>query len=266
MLTRLGRSVEGPVTPMTSETSFDDEFDPLAPPEGGLSSPDDPGEDDLLAAPSYLLTDDEDVDDDDSDGGFSDPERVVRIWVEDGRLTKVRVSPIWFHKVPDAAALQDRFRMALMRSTLRVAAIPEDSRRPEIPEEAAEAFRALPSLSRRSLALMRSARREMAARHSAALAEHDPPAPAPAVSGRSKGVTVTLNSAGWAVGVEFDPKWLDDAQVGAICTHVMIAAERAYARYEPVQQVDELREEIAVERELMRTAMLVLFKPHDKRR
>lgn len=230
-------------------TDFDDDLDPLAPPPYGGDEP----EEEAI---------------DESDGGFSDREGIVRLWSEHGRLTKVRLSPVWFHKVPDAAALEARFREALMLSTLQLAVPPEPGaapEEPELPREVHERLRDLPALSRRSLVLFDRVGRDLDARHAAALAatrETEPGAPA---RGRSKGVTVILNGDGAAERIVFDPKWLDDAQVGSICTHIMLAAERAYARHDEVERAPSGLDELAQERDVLRTALLTMLKPRDSR-
>lgn len=246
-----------------------DDFDPLAPPpapSSGEIAADIP-EDDPLAPPEYaepeLPVEDDEIDE--TDGGFSDPEKVVRIWVEDGRLTKVRVSPVWFHKVPDAAGLERCFRGALLLSSMRVAEEAQPPPPAELSPEVAQRFRDLPQLSYRSLSLFDQMAREMDERHDEALASYRPPTPPEPTSGKSKGVTVTLNAAGAAARVTFDPKWLDEAQVGSICTHVMLAAERAYARHTPEPEPETVLDELAAERDVLRVALRTMFTPRDKR-
>lgn len=261
---------------------YDDDFDPLAPvpaPQQSATEPEpDEPEDDLLAAPFYGIgaADVEEEDFDESDGGVSDYEGIVRIWVQDGRLDRVRLSPVWFHKLADAAALERCFQQALRRAALQ---IPEDpdpetqtdhaghATEPEITPEVAERLRDLPELSRRSLALFDALGTEMDQRHAEVIAAHQPAASKSAVvAGKSKGVTVTLNTAGVADSVQFDPKWLDDAHVGAICTHIMIAAERAYARYQPAQDVeDPVLAEVAAERAVYQQALRIMLTPRSMR-
>lgn len=252
--------------------TIDDEFDPLAPVVGPEIDEPEPPDDDPLAAPAYeggaapVEEEDEFADD---DGGFSDHEKVVRVWIEDGRLTKVRLSPVWFHKVPDGKALEARFRQALLLSSMRIAEDPDGGApgkpEPTLPTEVAGRFRGLPELSRRSLVAFDRLGAEMDRRHAAALDAYEAPAPPAPTTGRSKGVTVTLNPAGLAVRVEFEPKWLDDAQVGSICTHVMIAAERAYARHRPVEQGESVLDEVAAETALYRRALRTMLTPRGAR-
>ena len=78
-------------------TGCDDDYDPLAPMPASEAPEEEPAvEDDPLAAPAYGAADDDEPEEagfDDTDGGFSDYDRIVRIWVEDGRLTKVGPLP-----------------------------------------------------------------------------------------------------------------------------------------------------------------------------
>lgn len=252
-------------------SDFEDDFDPLAPPsDPQLPAEDVVAEDDPLAAPSYDDGAIEADEIDESDGGFSDHHGIVRLWLEGDRLSRVRLSPVWFHKVADAAALEACFRQALLLATLRIAPEPagdeaDTAHEEEFPAEVYDRFRGLPELSRRSLMAFDQLGREMEERHAAALPEPEPKEPA-VVSGRSKGVTVTLNDAGLVDRITFDPKWLDDAQVGAICTHIMLAADRAYGKYTPGASDDEVLEEQARERALHRQALLTMFTPRAKRR
>ncbi|GAA4888517.1 hypothetical protein GCM10025789_00950 [Tessaracoccus lubricantis] len=248
---------------------FDDDFDPLAPPAAGAPEDDEGAADDPLAAPGYPGEPEAEGPEDDADGGFSDHERVVRVWVEDGRLAKVRLSPVWFHKVPDAAALEARFREALMLSTLRLPAAPQGAveapYEPEASAEVLERLRGLPRLSRRSLVQFAALADEFDARDAAALEAHGDVTRGEPVSGRSKGVTVTLNPDGVAERVTFDPKWLDEAQVGAICTHIMRAADRAHALRDAAAPGEAAVDELTEERELLRLALLTLLKPPSSR-
>src|SRR5690606_12948774 len=66
------------VWPMSPEDVQTDDLDPLAPVIYG----DEPVE--------------ETLEEDAADGGVSDSDGIVRVWLEDGRLSKVRVSPTWY--------------------------------------------------------------------------------------------------------------------------------------------------------------------------
>ena len=66
-------------------TGCDDDYDPLAPMPASEAPEEEPAvEDDPLAAPAYGAADDDEPEEtgfDDTDGGFSDYDRIVRIWV-----------------------------------------------------------------------------------------------------------------------------------------------------------------------------------------
>lgn len=226
---------------------FDDDFDPLAPPGYGGEEP----QAELGA--------------DESDGGVSDYERVVRVWVEDGHLTKVRVSPVWFHKVKDGAGLEAKLREALMLATLREPVPVETPEEKPFPLETIQQLREVPTLSRGSLVMFDQMGREMDQRHAAAMAEAQAAPSREIVSARSKGVTVVLNKDGVAERVTFDTKWLDEAQVGSICTHIMVAAERAYTRFSALEVEPDVAAEMAEERRLYKAALLTMLQPPEAR-
>lgn len=248
----------------------DDDFDPLAPPQAdsalGLAADDD----DLLApppAPGPADDDDESLGDE-GDGGFSDNERIVRTWVEDGRLTKVRVSPVWFRRLTGRTTLEDCFRQAFTSANLRVGPVSvAPASGEEFPPEVAEMeFPGLPYLNRASIAAFDILFKDQERRFAEALERQAAPRPPARVSGRSKGVTVHLNQHGAAESVEFDQAWLDDAQVGSICTHVQAAAESAYAKYQPAEPEPTELDDLIQERQLIRAAYVKLMTqgvPHD---
>ena len=246
-----------------SHDVFDDEYDPLAPIVDAGPQPE-PNVDAVPSAPTDApeVADPGDVVDD-SDGGFSDADRIVRVWLEDGRLSKVRVSPVWFHKLTGKDTLGGRFGHALQLANTRVAGFVEDpEEEPEFPAEiAALQFTGLPRLNKVTMAAFDEVFREYRARFADAIERHQghSPHPVATVSGRAKGVVVNLDEHGRAASVEFDEAWLDQAQVGAICANVQQAADDAYSKYVPVEpevtELDELRTEGLVLRAVYR-AML----------
>lgn len=244
----------------------DDDYDPLAPSSAGATGPDAralfdlaPDADVIPAATDAPVVDEDESLGDEGDGGFSDSEGIVRIWVEDGRLVRVRVSPIWFRRLQGNRTLENCFDQALLLSSLRVAQAP-DAPSSEFPPEIAELkFDNLPRVNRRSIAAFAKVFADQERRFSEALARQaeNPPRQVE-VSGRSKGVTVRLNRHGRAQTVSFDEKWLDEAHVGAICTHVQLAAEAAYAKYRPAEP-DETLADLTTERQLIRAAYLAML-------
>lgn len=218
---------------------FDDDVDPLA--------------------PVFYADEEPDEDEEPEDGGFSDDEKIVRLWVTDGRLTKVRVTPVWYVKLK-GRSLGIAFSQALGRANWKDAQVvslpagvdPEDPSTfhlvPATREEpfADVDFSWVPRVSGGTSKLLQKLRTESLARVQAAQAAVRPSRPR-RTEGRAKGVVVRLNELGEADAVVFDEKWLDDAQAGTICNHVMAAASDAYRRFVPVEQqptpVDEAMEE-----------------------
>lgn len=185
---------------------FDDEYDPLAPPAG---------------APASTLDEDLGV------GGFAGG-GVVKVWFEHGKLSNVRVSPTWFDDLQPGQSLEQAFEEAFL---LASAALVEEEDAtvdtsglsftlPPLSAQAVDAYAAM--LHDHSVAWQR------AIDEAAGL----PPTPSETV-GEYTGAVVILNRAGHPAHVRFDEQWLDDAQVGAICSAVYGATMKAYREYVP---------------------------------
>ena len=208
------------------------------------------------------------------DGGVSDADRIVRIWLEGHRIVKVRLSPVWFHKVAARDTLESHFRQAMALSSLRVA---EASAPPEqtdslgaddalgdvsrLPQEVLKVFNGLPKVGPGTLTAFECLFADVNARIAAAEDAATPTPTMPVVSGSVRGVKVILNQAGFAVDVEFDQTWLDDAQVGAICTAVQIAADRAYAKFVPAVPERTVLDELHEEHSLLLDAYRAMLNP-----
>ena len=226
-----------------SDDFFDDDYDPLAPlPDRPRD--DDPGSPDTPATPG--------------DGGFSDSEGLVRIWVDDaGRLTKVRVSPVWFRRIRPGQTLEAAFRMAFLRAGLRVAPT-----RWQPPTGEPAAGKRQPTTEPTPVTIEAiSEQVEAAAAHRRAWfakleeVRSMPAPPAPTFRGSVEGATVTLTNDGRPKRVEFDDGWLDRTQVGAVCTAVLAAADAAHAQVEAHEPDDGPAEELRTMAE-QQTAML----------
>lgn len=193
---------------------------------------------------------DEPADDDaPADGGVASSEGIVRVWFDDDRrLAKVRLSPVWFTKLDTPEELERAFAQAFRLAAARVATVGPRPSAEVTDEEMGE----VPELTNDSLAAAIAELEGMFGEWDEALERHlATPRPAPvAVSGSSGGATVTLNPAGHPWSVRFDPEWLDDAQVGAICNAVLAAANDATARRastaEPDDEFEGLRHRHAV--------------------
>ncbi len=190
-----------------SDDLFDDEYDPLAPPPGGESD---------LPLEEELGT-----------GGFAGG-GVVKLWFEQGRLKTVRVSPTWFDKLEPGQTLAQAFEEAFLLSS---AAIVEEE---DAALDTSELMLNLPPLSAAAV----DAYAAMLHDHSAAWqraideADHLPPNPSEA-TGEHTGAVVMLNRAGHPARVMFDEEWLDEAQVGSICSAVYGATMKAYQAFVP---------------------------------
>ena len=139
---------------------FDDEAVPVAPaPAQDEATPEEP----------------EEV----GDGGISDADRLVRLWLEDTRIVKVRLSPVWFHRITGRDTLESHFRQAMMLSTLHLPALPDDpddedgegfvdSTDPDaLPADVQRVFNQLPSLGPRTLAAFEQVIADLDARYAA---------------------------------------------------------------------------------------------------
>lgn len=227
--------------------------------------------------PEVVDSDDDAVDDDllagEGDGGFSDTDRLVRVWLEDGRLVKVRVSPVWFTRIRPKDRLENHFREALSFAVLDRAAREREAPTSEpvgpmqelaaLPDEIREVFESIGPLSRELLAAVDTVHSELSSRTDAAIAaaaDHE----TRTVVGRSQGVRVTLDAVGNTREVTFDERWLDRAQVGSIATHVQLAADRAYAQFVPTAP-DEAVAAAFEEQRLLSTVLTAILNPRSER-
>lgn len=225
---------------------FDDDYDPLAPMiDAAPADVDAPGhgDDPSTHADSGPKASNEafvdDTLDDEGDGGIGGGNGIVRIWVDDdGRMSKVRVSPVWFQRLGPGQTLEQAFHEAFFKARMLVAE-----------PEAVEArtfddadFGEIPPLTPENISLYVRMMNDHRKRWLALVEEsaNEPPAPVPTFRGKSAGVVVTLTEAGFPSRVGFDEKWLDEAQVGSICINVSAAANKAYEQFE--QYVPETNE------------------------
>lgn len=237
-----------------------------------------PPEDDPLAAPTYASSESgaesdaesEDVDDQ-GDGGFSDQDGLVRVWLEDGRLVRNRISPIWFSKLARRDKLQNHFREALALALLDGAMQAEVAPDPEppgplaelaaLPDEIRAAVDSLPPLSGELVAAIEEVADELEARTEVALAAQDASRSEPRTFvGRSQGASVTVDQWGNAIEVDFDERWLDRAQVGALVTHVQLAADRAHAEFVAHPEASEV-DGLLEEQRMLSTLLTALLNP-----
>lgn len=200
---------------------------------------------------------------DESDGGFSDVDNIVRIWVEDGRLTKVRVSPVWYTRL-GRRSLADCFDQAFRFANLTVATDVPERVEPSFDDQFD--FSTIPPLTARAFTVMQELFADVEARWDEAIARHDAreARAAEPTRGRSKGVTVVLDEAGHAHSVEFDDRWLDDAQAGTICTHAQLAAADAYRRFVPPEDDRQDLKAIEEEHQFLTATLNAMLNPEER--
>ncbi|MCG6567365.1 hypothetical protein [Tessaracoccus sp. ZS01] len=189
---------------------LDDDFDPLAPVH--------------VADPSNEVGEEE------AANSIADPQRIVRLWFEDGRLTRVSVSPIWHRKLGEHRTLGTAFAAALAAARIRIAE-PEELPEPDLDGvDFSGLWRFGPDpFTTFQLALENVNQRWQAAaqRH----LEHPPAASEPVSVVQEGALGVRLDEQGHLVAVEFDEDWLDEADVREINDGVLRLAQQAYARY-----------------------------------
>lgn len=228
-------------------------------------SPEDAREDDLdpLAPVVYGETPDEEVSGEDAaDGGVSDSDGIVRVWLEDGQLSKVRVSPTWATRL-GRRTLAECFTQALRMANANAPVVVTEREAPSFDDVD---FSHLPPFDSRSFTVMQNLVAEAEERWDAAIERHraeTPPAPE-RVEGSSKGVTVLLSPVGMAEAVRFDAKWLQSAQSGTICDHVMLAARNAYARYVPGEERREELDDLEDEHRLLMATFNAMLNPKER--
>lgn len=215
---------------------FDDDYDPLAPPAGGP-----------IDAPA------EDLGTGGVEGGG-----VVRLWFEDGKLTTVRVSTTWYDKLPPGQTLTQAFEEAFLLAAAQVAQDEE----PERPDTSSITFD-LPPFSARAVDAYAAMLHDHTRAWQAAIDELGalPAQPQPA-RGEHVGAIVQLNRAGHPERIMFDEEWLDNAQVGQICSAVLGATQKAYAAHIPSEDTRQRTlDRFRMEHEVLMTGFRRLLDP-----
>ena len=250
---------------------FDDDYDPLAPMvDAAPADVDERARVDEASehsgaprsAGAEAIVDD--ALDEEGDGGIGGGNGIVRIWVEDdGRMSKVRVSPVWFQRLGPGQTLELAFQDAFAKARMRVA----ERGTVESTSFDDTDFGEIPPLTPENISLYVRMMNDHRNRWLALVEESakEPPAPVPTFRGKSAGVVVTLTNAGFPSRVEFNQKWLDDAQVGSICINVSAAAAKAYEQFEQyvpeTNERDEAIRTMEAEQEYMMAGFYRLFDP-----
>lgn len=210
---------------------MDDDYDPLA--------------------PVYVDDADDELGDDEAANSIADPQRIVRLWFEDGQLTRVHVSPIWHRKLGEHRSLDGTFAAVLAAAKIRIA---EDAPEPAEPDLNGVDFSGLARFGRDPFTTFQLAIDNVNRRWQEA-AQRQLERPRPTAQrvrvAEEEALAVELDEHGHLTAVEFDEDWLDEADVREINDAVLMLAKRAYAQYEPAEgPADELAN-IAREHEIL---------------
>lgn len=198
---------------------------------------------------------------------------IVRVWLDEGRLTGVRVSHGWRTRL-GRRTLEGCFAEALAIATLRAELLPldEDGSMAEfVPADEPETFDdidfgKLPRFNSESFQGIHARFEEVEQRWTNALEDQrsrqsDPPSP---TTGTYRGVTVTLDGDGHAERVSFDKTWLAEAQAEGISSHVLRAAQAAYARFVPAEEGRAELEECEAEHQFLMAAFKAMLNREER--
>ncbi len=219
---------------LAEERNPDDEWqwDPLAP-NVYRDAPDEELVDDAAPAPSDAPVVDDTAQGTAAGGGFADPSGIARVWMAEGRLTRVRISSNWRSKVAaEQVDLSDCVNAAIVAASLEVQDLtaPVEQSGHQVADadlipisSRAEATRLLDEWQQRQQeAIERLDDVDMAA--------------LPQTRAHSAGATAVLDPYGRLMHVELSGAWLERADVTTINTHVVAAAANAYRDYVPAEQ------------------------------
>lgn len=211
------------------ETDTDGQWDPLAPVAYRDEAPTQVIDEVAPAPTDSPEVEEEPLGEDAGDGGHSDPLGVARIWLEDGRLARVRVSSNWRTRVAaESVSLADCLNAALLQASLDMGDTTAPSQ--EVAEEDLIELRSREDGERRMRELME--RYEQLAPHLDA--ETEPPADATRV--HSNGATAVLDIHGRLVRIELAEAWLNRSETSTINNSVLAAAQKAYREHIPTEE------------------------------
>lgn len=210
---------------------MDDDYDPLA--------------------PVYVDDPADQFGDDEAANSIADPQRIVRLWFDDGELTRVFVSPIWHRKLEEHRSLGSVFGAVLAAAKIRIAEDEPEAREPDLDgvdfsglarfgRDPFTTFQlAIENVNRRwQEAAQRQLEQPRRTAERVRVVEED-------------ALGVELDEHGHLTAVEFDEDWLDEVDVREINDGVLALAQRAYAQYEPVEDPATELDNIAREHEIL---------------
>lgn len=204
-----------------------DQWDPLAP----VAYRDEPPAEVIdEAAPVVLGASDEPEepsDEDPGDGGFSDSLGVARVWLEEDKLVRLRVSANWRTRLADeSVTLADCINAALLAASLQVEHEPE-AMFDEVPASdlieitsRAQAEQMIDELIERQEIAIANMSEEVAQE-------------LPTTRAHAGGATAVLDWSGRLMSVEFAESWLARSEVTTINNSVVAAAQKAYREFAP---------------------------------
>lgn len=223
----------GHVVLAEDKNSDDAQWDPLAPAQYRDAEPHQVVHD-AAPAPSDAPVVDHVTQGAATGGGHSDPAGIARVWMTDGRLTRLRVSSNWRTKVAEQkVALSDCINAAIVDASLEVHDLTAAAER--TPTEVDDAD-LIPISSRAEADRIMD---DWMRRQEAALERLDqgpPPEEMPTTRAHSGGATAVLDPYGRLMHVELSEQWLERCDVTAINNNVVAAAASAYREYVPAEQ------------------------------
>lgn len=215
------------------KNSEDPQWDPLAPAEYRDEEPQQVL-DDAAPAPSDAPVVVESDGGAGSGPGVADSFGVARVWISDGRLTRLRVSSNWRSKVQaEKVSLSDCINAAIVEASLEVHDLSTPVEQPsrDVPDEeliplssSAEADRLMEDWMRRQEAAV------------ARVEEGPAPEGLSTTRAHSAGATAVVDPFGRLMHVELSDQWLDRCDASAINNHVVAAAANAHRDFVPADQ------------------------------
>lgn len=164
------------------------------------------------------------------DGGFSDGFGVSRVWFEDGKLVRLRVSANWRARLAEeSVSLADCINAAILAASLEMGHEFE-AFDDEVPESDLIEITSRAQADRLIADLVH--RQEVAV----ANAEGETSQELPTTRAHAGGVTAMLDGTGRLMQVELAEGWLVRSEVAAINNAVVAAAHNAYREFVPTEQ------------------------------
>ena len=211
---------------------LNDDYDPLAPMH--VESPDEVG--------------------DASRGGFSDPDQIVRVWIEDHQLTRVRLAVGWRERLGDRD-LARCFEAAFALYRLQPPSVDDID---EAPDPLDDDFSDVPRFTGDVLTTFAVAFENFERRwiQAAERLSQQPLEVAQVASGEAEGVEIRLNQRGELESIYFEEDWLEEADSREVSDSVIAAAKAARANYQPPSDPVHELTQLATEHRILVTGLV----------